>query len=205
MDARDERRGAPGREHEHVRAHARERGDDDPPSARGEAPLSYEALGRLGGEARKEQLGHEGYVRLGKQAYEKLGPEFYAEIGRKGGEAVKEGRGPGFYARIGRKGGEARKRQLQGGPPREERDGGHDALSRARPAAGGEGSRAGAERATQAARHKGMRRWRDGTKERGPRGGGARSSRGPRNEHELGELGGEARERQIMDGRRGEA
>jgi general stress protein YciG len=97
---------------EERRGPAREARDEEPGTSKG--PRSYEELGRLGGEARKQQLGHEGYVELGRNVYEKKGPEFYSEIGRKGGEAVKEERGPEFYSEIGKKGGEARKQQLQG-------------------------------------------------------------------------------------------
>ena len=61
---------------------------------KGHGDMSVREAGRLGGEARKEELGPEGYARLGKQGGEarkqELGPEGYAELGQKGGHRVRE-------------------------------------------------------------------------------------------------------------------
>jgi general stress protein YciG len=38
------------------------------------------------------------------------GPDFFARIGKKGGEAMKQGHGAAYYAEIGRKGGESTRR-----------------------------------------------------------------------------------------------
>lgn len=82
-------------------------------------PDGYRELGRKGGAARKQQLGQAGYRELGHRGgeavREKYGPDFYSEIGKKGGEAVREKYGPDFYSEIGEKGGEARKEQMARG------------------------------------------------------------------------------------------
>jgi uncharacterized protein len=79
-------------------------------------PDGYRALGRKGGEARKEKIGPDGYRALGQRGgavvKKKYGSGFYSEIGKKGGEAVREKYGPDFYSEIGKKGGEAVKDQM---------------------------------------------------------------------------------------------
>ncbi|HET6435331.1 MAG TPA: hypothetical protein VFG18_06450 [Xanthomonadaceae bacterium] len=56
----------------------------------GNGEMSVREAGRKGGEARRAQLG----------------PEGYAQLGRKGGEATAAAHGSGFYQQIGQKGGE---------------------------------------------------------------------------------------------------
>jgi len=64
---------------------------------------------RRGSQARKGQLGPEGYAKLGRKGGEarktQLGSRGYAELGRKGGEARKSQLGSEGYAQLGRKGG----------------------------------------------------------------------------------------------------
>ena len=56
----------------------------------GSGEMSVREAGRKGGEARRAQLG----------------PEGYSQLGRKGGEATAAAHGSGFYQQIGQKGGE---------------------------------------------------------------------------------------------------
>ena len=77
---------------------------------------SVREAGRLGGQARKSQLGQDGYSQMGKKGGQTVsrerGPEFFSQIGQKGGAARRQQLGPGGYAEIGRRGGQARKEQL---------------------------------------------------------------------------------------------
>jgi hypothetical protein len=58
-----------------------------------------------GGQTRKEQLGHEGYVEMGSKGgqtrKEQLGHEGYSEMGKKGGLSTKEESGGERAAREG--------------------------------------------------------------------------------------------------------
>jgi general stress protein YciG len=78
--------------------------------------MSVREAGKLGGEARKSQLGQSGYSEMGKKGGQTVarerGSEFFSQIGQKGGAARRQQLGPGGYAEIGRRGGNARKEQL---------------------------------------------------------------------------------------------
>ena len=71
-----------------------------------------EQIAHKGGEVRKEQLGHEGYVEMGRKGgqtrKEQLGHEGYSEMGHKGGQVRKEQLGHGGYVELGHKGGVAK-------------------------------------------------------------------------------------------------
>lgn len=79
--------------------------------------MSVREAGRKGGEARRAQLG----------------PDGYAQLGRKGGEATAASHGTAFYQAIGQKGGEIggqRMRELIAQGKRAERDRGADTRDR---------------------------------------------------------------------------
>jgi len=82
----------------------------------GSTGMSVREAGKLGGQARKNQLGPQGYSEMGKKGGETVarerGPDFFSQIGQKGGAARRQQLGPGGYAEIGRRGGNARKEQL---------------------------------------------------------------------------------------------
>lgn len=74
--------------------------------------LTVREAGRLGGEAVLEKYGRDFYATIGEKGgearKEELGSEGYQQLGRKGGETVRDKYGPSFFAQIGGKGGQAR-------------------------------------------------------------------------------------------------
>jgi len=78
-------------------------------SERDRGDMTVREAGQKGGEARKQELGPEGYSDLGKQGVEALreqrGPDAMSEIGQRGGEARKEELGPEGYSELGKQGG----------------------------------------------------------------------------------------------------
>ncbi len=85
------------------KGHAETQGHDDGSGSRThgrrdpqgrDRPRGYSENGKVGGEIRKAELGHEGYSEMGKKGGEarkkQLGPEGYSELGHKGGQRVKQ-------------------------------------------------------------------------------------------------------------------
>jgi general stress protein YciG len=81
--------------------------------------MSVSEAGRMGGEKRARELGHEGYEELGRKGGEararELGHEGYEELGRKGGEARAKELGHEGYEELGHKGGQRVKQLIEEG------------------------------------------------------------------------------------------
>lgn len=76
---------------------------------RSSGDMSVREAGRLGGQARKQALGPDGYAELGHRGVDALreqhGPGAMATIGREGGHVRRGVLGPEGYARLGSQGG----------------------------------------------------------------------------------------------------
>jgi general stress protein YciG len=72
--------------------------------------MTVREAGKLGGEKRAAELGHDGYAALGRKGgattKARHGNDFYTRIGQKGGDTVRRTKGQKFFQEIGRKGGQ---------------------------------------------------------------------------------------------------
>lgn len=107
--------------------------------------MSVREAGRLGGHARKQALGPDGYSELGHRGVdalrEQLGSGAMATIGREGGHVRRRMLGREGYARLGRQGGR-RMRELVGKGRQAEHDTRLDSASVGDPMADGSASSA---------------------------------------------------------------